>query len=125
MWALGVIRFMLKLWKNNKMEVVDQEPHSWFLFKLGNQFLFSANCEYSFVGYDFIMFLSEDEINEFHESGHEFLNELANAINVSVPISKTSKSVYKDRNVSNKYSEKSLDAVEHWRKLNEKQGTAT
>ncbi len=107
------------------MEVVDQEPHSWFLFKLGDEFLISANCEFSFVGYDFIMFLSEDEVIKFKELGHEYLNELANAINVSVPISRTSKSIYKERNVSEEYSEKSLDAVEYWRKSNEQLGTAT
>lgn len=123
--ALGVIGVMLKFWKKYKMEVVDQEPHSWFLFKMGNEFLFSANCEFSFVGYDFIMFLSQNEINKFNELGHEYLNELANAINVSVPISKTSKSIYKDRNVSSEYSEKFLDAVEYWCNLNGKQGTAT
>ena len=100
------------------MNVIDEEPHSWFLFEFEDSLLFSANCEFSFVGYDFMMFLSEGESKKYKTIGHEYLNDLAASINVSVPISKGSKSIYKNRNVSNEYSAKSLNAVEHWRKIN-------
>jgi len=100
------------------MIVIDEEKNSWFLFEEEGKLLFDVNCSHSFVGYDFMMFLNEDEIALYKEKGREYLNALANSIDYSCPISRSSTSKYKDRYVYDQYSEKSLDAINSWRKKN-------
>lgn len=100
------------------MKVIDEEKSSWFLFEEDGKLLFDVNCSHSFVGYDFMMFLNEEEIALYKEKGREYLNDLANAIDFSSPISKTSTSKYKERYVYEQYSERSLDAIDVWREHN-------
>ena len=100
------------------MKVIDEEKSSWFLFEEDGKLLFDVNCSYSFVGYDFMMFLNEEEIALYKEKGREYLNDLANAIDFSSPISKTSTSKYKERYIYEQYSEQSLDAIDVWREHN-------
>jgi hypothetical protein len=100
------------------MKVIDQEKNSWYLFEEDGKLLFDVNCSHSFVGYDFMMILNEQEIALYKKNGREYLNELANQIDYSSPISKASNSEYKDRYVYDKYSEKSMDAINLWRKEN-------
>ncbi len=100
------------------MKVIDEEKSSWFLFEEDGRLLFDVNCSHSFVGYDFMMFLNEEEVALYKEKGREYLNELANAIDYSSPISKTSTSKYKERYVYEQYSEQSLDAIDVWREKN-------
>lgn len=97
------------------MKVIDEEQSSWFLFEEGGRLLFDVNCSHSFVGYDFMMFLNEEEVALYKEKGREYLHELADSIDYSSPISKSSTSKYKDRYVYDKYSEQSLDAIDTWR----------
>jgi len=100
------------------MKVIDEERSSWFLFEEDGKLLFDVNCSHSFVGYNFMMFLNEEEVSLYKEKGREYLNELANAIDYSSPISKISTSKYKERYVYEQYSEQSLDAIDVWRELN-------
>ena len=100
------------------MKVINQEKNSWFLFEEEGKLLFDVNCSHSFVSYDFMMFLDEKEVGLFRRNGREYLNELANQIDYSSPISKSSNSKYKVRYVSGEYFKKSLDAIEIWRKGN-------
>ncbi|MBY5939227.1 hypothetical protein [Marinobacter nauticus] len=101
------------------MRVIDEEKNSWFLFEEEGKLLFDVNCSHSFVGYDFMMFLNEEEIALYKEQGRGYLNELANAIDYSSPISRSSTSKYKERYVYDQYSEKSLDAIDSWRGNND------
>ncbi len=91
------------------MKVIDEERSSWFLFEEEGELLFDVNCSHSFVSYDFMMFLNAEEVTAYKAKGREYLNELANAINYSSPISKTSTSEYKKRYVYEQYSEHSLN----------------
>jgi len=100
------------------MRVVDEEKNSWFLFEDGGKLLFDVNCSYSFVGYDFMMFFNEEEIALYNEKGRVYLNELADSIYYSSPISRSSTSKYKERYVYDQYSERSLDAIDTWREKN-------
>ncbi len=93
------------------MLVVDQEPQFWFLFAEEGNYVFNVSCEYSFIGYDFTMLLSEDEVQRWRKDGRSYLSSLAEAINYSCPIAKQSKSKYKDRNVNNRYQAAMLDAL--------------
>ena len=98
------------------MRVIAEAKNSWFLFEEEGKLLFDVNCSNSFVGYDFMMFLNDEEVAQYQKSGREYLNALANSIDYSSPISKTSSSPYKDRYVYDTYSEKSLDAIDAWRR---------
>ncbi|MBT3031878.1 MAG: hypothetical protein KME36_12335 [Candidatus Thiodiazotropha sp. (ex Lucina pensylvanica)] len=100
------------------MKVIDEEKSSWFLFEEEGRLLFDVNCSHSFVGYDFMMFLNDEEIARYKEKGREYLNELVKAIDYSSPISKTSTSKYKERYIYEQYSEQSLDAIDVWREQN-------
>ena len=100
------------------MKVIDQEKNSWYLFEEDGKLLFDVNCSHGFVGYDFMMFLNEKEIELYKNHGREYLNELANQIDYSSPISKSSNSKFKDRYIYDKFSKKSLDAIDLWHKEN-------
>ena len=48
------------------MRVIDHEPQFWFLFEDENErLILDVNCEYSFVSYDFMMFLSDEEMSDY------------------------------------------------------------
>ncbi len=101
------------------MRVIDHEPQFWFLFEDENErLILDVNCEYSFVSYDFMMFLSAEEISDYKKEGRSFLEKLANDINSSVPIAKISQSKYKERKISNESSEEILEAIHRWREEN-------
>ncbi|VAW71476.1 hypothetical protein MNBD_GAMMA12-3802 [hydrothermal vent metagenome] len=98
------------------MKVIDQAKNFWYLFEEGGGFLLDVNCSHNFVSYDFMLFLDEKEIELYNNNGNEYLNELANQINYLSPISKLRNSKYKARNVHDEYAEKSVEAIDLWRK---------
>ena len=100
------------------MKVVDHEPHSWFLFEENHSLLLDVNCNHSAFGYTYMIKLSPEETIEYKALGNEYLNKLANDIQYSAPILKNSNSIHKGRDVSQKYSKKSLAAITKWRKKN-------
>lgn len=100
------------------MLVIDHEPQFWFLFELDERLLFDINCESSFVGYEFMMFLNDEETKQYKLAGHSYLNELAEKINYSAPIMRESRSPYKSRYVANQYSEKAVEAIKRWEATN-------
>ena len=102
----------------HKLELVDHERNSWYLFSEGKGFILSSVCDFSFVGYDFIMALNDLEIAKYEELGASYLRELSSQINCSSPISKKSTSKFKDRALSESYSKKFLNAINRWEKKN-------
>ncbi len=101
------------------MRVIDHEPRFWYLFEDENErLILDVNCEYSFVSYDFMMFLSAEEMSDYKKVGRSFLGKLANVINSSAPIAKISQSKYKERKISNESSEEILEAIHRWREEN-------
>ena len=101
------------------MEVIDHEPHAWFLFREEDRLLFDANCNHNTVGYSYTIKLSPEEINKYKNGGHEYLNNLAYDIHYSAPVSNGSNSIYKGRDLSDKYSDKLIKAIKSWREENE------
>ena len=92
------------------MQVVDHEPHAWFLFKEENALLLDINCNHGPVGYDVMIQLSAEEESEYSQKGHTYLNWLAQAVQNSGP-----GCGYQMRDVSAIYSEESMAAVNEWR----------
>lgn len=82
------------------MKVTDQEPQWWVLLEVGGDLFLSVSCEYSAVSYDFMMQLNEGELVEYRRDGRTFINSLANEIQDSAPIAKSSTSRFKGRDVA-------------------------
>ena len=82
------------------MRVLDHEPQRWFLLEDDGALFLDANCNHSFVGYDFLVQLSPDEALHFQEQGRDYLNWLADDIHNSAPILQLSHSIYKGRDLS-------------------------
>ncbi|QGX40925.1 hypothetical protein [Permianibacter aggregans] len=100
------------------MTVVDHEPQFWFLLEADGKLLFDINCTSSFIGYEFAMFLDDEEVRQYQSRGHLYLNELAEKVNFSAPIMRESLSPYKNRCVTREYSESILQAVRRWKSAN-------
>ena len=92
------------------MQVVDYEPHAWFLFKEGNVLLLDVNCNHGPVGYSVMIELSAEEESEHSQKGHTYLNWLGQAVQNSGP-----GRGYQLRDVSAIYSKESMAAVNEWR----------
>lgn len=101
-----------------KLDLIDHEKNSWYLFSEGKDLILSAVCDYSFIGYDFIMRLEPSEVEKYKELGSSYMRELSSQINISTPISKKSNSKYKHRNISDKYSKKCVQSISRWEKKN-------
>jgi hypothetical protein len=97
------------------MKIIEHEPQFWFLLQDGIQLLLDVSCEYSFVGYSFLMVLNEDEVSCYKKEGRDYLSTLAEAINFSCPIARGSSSPYKQRNIQSLRGDEVLDAVCRWR----------
>ncbi len=97
------------------MKVIATHPQFWYLLRDGQDYVFSVNCEHSFVSYDFTMKLDPPEVNQYQEDGATYLDKLAEKINYSCPIARGSASPYKDRNIDSQVSEDLLDAIKRWR----------
>lgn len=97
------------------MKVLDYEPQSWFLLDDDGALYLDANCNHSFIGYDFLLQLDASETAKFRREGRAYLSWLAHDIQSSAPILAASNSKYKDRDRSAEYSERVITAVNEWR----------
>ncbi|QKT06386.1 hypothetical protein HUN08_03660 [Gordonia sp. X0973] len=97
------------------MDVIDHEPHWWFLLRDGDDLLLDVNCSHGPVGYAWLMVLNESERREFEADGRAALGRLADAIQNSAPVLEDSTSVYRGRDVSHTRNPAVTDAVARWR----------
>ena len=100
---------------NFQMKVLDHEPQWWFLLEDEGALFLDANCNHSFVGYDFLLRLDAEETAKYRTEGRAYISWLADAIQNSAPILEGSKSKYKGRDLSKDYSERVTEAVNQWR----------
>jgi hypothetical protein len=92
------------------VQVLDHEPHAWFLFKEGNTLFLDINCNHGPVGYGIMIQLSAREESEYSQKGHAYLNRLAQAVQDSGP-----GGGYQLRDVSATYSKEANAALNEWR----------
>lgn len=97
------------------MKVLDHEPQWWFLLEEDGTLFLDANCNHSFIGYDFLLQLDAGEVANYRRKGRAYLSMLATEIQDSAPMLAASKSKYKGRDCSEEYSERVMAAVHHWR----------
>ena len=100
------------------MRVVDHEPHAWFLFEEGGSYFLDANCSHSAFGYCYMIELLPEETSKYKSEGRSYLSILAHDIHYSAPVATGSKSIYKGRDVSSHYAEKTQTAIRKWRESN-------
>jgi hypothetical protein len=92
------------------MQVVDHEPHAWFLFRERDMLLLDVNCNHGAAGYGVMIQLNAEEESEYLGEGHAYLNGLAQAVQDSGP-----GRGHQLRDVTAVYSEESTAAVREWR----------
>lgn len=79
------------------MEVIDREPHAWFLVRDGNALLLEVRCSHGAADYSVVLELSALERRRYDRRGHAYLDELAYAIHYSAPNVRGNTSVYAHR----------------------------
>ena len=62
------------------MQIIAHEPLFWFFLQHENHFYLDVNCSNSFVGFDRLIQLTEEETKAYLEKGNAFLNEFANDV---------------------------------------------
>ena len=91
------------------MEVVDHEPHCWFLLRDGDDYFLDVNCGISAVGFSVLVKLGDSEKRAIVQTGHGAGEELAAAI-------QNSPSRYFDRNLASSHEAAVNEAIARWQK---------
>lgn len=82
------------------MQVVDHEPHAWFLLEDGEKLFLDCHCSHSFFDYTVLIELDDSETSRFRAEGRDYLNKLAYDVHYSAPAVRGNRSPYKHRNLS-------------------------
>lgn len=93
------------------MHVIDHEPSGWFLVLDEHRLLLDVNVSHSFISYNFLMELNHQESAAYASDGHEFISELAKAIQYSAPGMRGSNSPYSHRNIAGETQTKVNDVT--------------
>ena len=96
------------------MQVLDHEPHSWFLFEADGALYLDANCNHGAVGYSFMVRLTAVETRRYRDEGRGYLNWLAQDIHNGAPILSASTSLYKSRKASEDEQVQASAALSAW-----------
>lgn len=96
------------------MNVIDHEPHSWFLFDENGELFLDASCEHGAVGYSVLIQLNYEEVSKYSKEGRSYLNSLALQIHESAPGVIGSWSPYKSRNLTPLRKKDVMNAVRRW-----------
>lgn len=87
------------------MQVVDHDPHAWFLFKSEDNLLLDINCNHSAVGHSVLILLTPEETSNYAREGHAYFDQLAQRVHNSGP-----GSAQQGRNVAAKYGRECHEA---------------
>ncbi len=100
------------------MDVVDNHPHAWFLLSEGDTLFLDINCNHSAFGYSVLLELSAEERKDMESRGRGALDELAEAVQNSVPLLAESNSPYRERDLDKVRGSDVSEAVYRWRREN-------
>jgi len=98
------------------MRVIDSEPQSWYLLEHEGDLFVDGNYDYSFVGYEFLLKLNEEERARFEKEGRSFIDHLTTTVHETVPIARGSVSPYVGRSLSDVYGDQVVAAVQAWKR---------
>ncbi|GMM60892.1 hypothetical protein [Novosphingobium pituita] len=96
------------------MNVIDHQPHAWYLLEDNGVLFIDAACSHSFVDYSVLIELDKQELQNFESDGRSFLDQLAYDIHYSAPGVRGSNSPYKSRNLAQLRAEEVSEAVKIW-----------
>jgi len=60
-----------------KLDVIDHQPHAWFLLRDGDDHYLDVNCSHGPVGFSLLVKLSAAEHEEYRALGRVFIDYLA------------------------------------------------
>jgi len=106
------------------MQVIDHQPHAWFLLEHGSGLLLDVECHHGAVSCSVLIRLNEEELAEYRRDGHAYLDRLAQTIHYSAPILAISTSPYKARKLRG-YEDQVLQAIRQWQAQAQPGGKAT
>ncbi len=95
------------------MKVIDHQPHAWLLLEDESGLLIDVECHNGAVSCSVLIRLNDEELAEYRDGGHAYLNRLAEAIHHSAPILAISDSPYKARKLHG-YQDQVLEAIRQW-----------
>jgi len=96
------------------MKMIDLDKN-WKLYEHEGKILLDVWCNHGFFDYSFMIALDEYEVASYESKGIQYLSKLADEIHHSAPISKTSDSKFKGRNVSARYGHLTNNALQNIR----------
>jgi len=62
------------------MEILDSEPHGWYLLPDGDHLLLDVNCSYSAFSFDMVVRLTPSEAQGYGVEGRPFVERLAETV---------------------------------------------
>jgi hypothetical protein len=98
------------------MDVLDHEPHWWYLLQDGDALLLDVHCSNGPVDYDWTMVLNDGEVAQYRAAGLAFINSLAEKVQWTAPGARGSSSPYLGRNLDASARQQVSAAVMNWRK---------
>jgi len=94
------------------MKVIEYDPW-WVLFEHEGMFLLESSCDISATTIFYTIELSPDEVSKYQKYGRSYLSDLSSD---SASVVKDSGSIYKNRDVTDNYSDAQRKALEDWKK---------
>ena len=104
------------------MQVLDHEPHTWFLLSSGEDLLFDVNVSHGAVSASMTIALDADERAALDGEGRGYLTRLAQEIQDSIPLRADAGSPYRPRNLAPTVGTAVSQAVVAWRAGSDVQG---
>lgn len=99
------------------MKVLEHSPSFWFLFGENDHLFLDVNCSHGPVSYDVLIELNGAEAAQYSARGRDYLDTLAEGVNLSGPGVAGSDSVYQSRNVAATYRAEVAHAIDNWKKV--------
>jgi hypothetical protein len=96
------------------MEVIDREPHAWFLVRDGNALLREVRCSHGPADYSVVLELNAMERRRYDRQRRVYLEELTYAIHYSAPGVRGNTSVYAHRLLEAHRRQAVSDTILRW-----------
>lgn len=87
------------------MEILDTEPHGWFLLRDGDELLLDVNCSTSAVGFGMIVRLTPTEMQAHAMEGRLFVSKLAERLQ------NHALTEFKNRDITPEVGQRVLEAI--------------
>lgn len=91
------------------MEVVDHQPHGWYLLCDGDRYFLDVNCRLPLVDISILLQLDETERAEYHALGRVFVEYLAAKVSYWPDR-------YRSRNITGPLAQAESKAIGDWRR---------